>query len=169
MLGPGPNPNRNSELNSAMPQKIHKTMEDNNDFWDDIDKMLDNGTSPFAAYAQVPLPLEATAPPMLAAESKPNISIERSLSTQVDMVKAAMRTLVDKVGPKITLARFKKEAIRAWERKYPNSIGRTNKFQTFVKMNMKDIRSRNPNMTHSDHMKLIGRMWKADKTATAAP
>ena len=165
------------------------------EFWDDIDKMIDNGTTPFAEFAQVPFTVEApnlidtyeesaAAPPFPFPVEAPNLidvneksatapvvvrplTIEKSMSSQVDMVKVAMRTLVDKVGPKITLPRFKKEAIRAWQRKYPNSIGRTNKFQTFVKENMKDVRSRNPDMTHSEHMKLIGRMWKALPPTTA--
>lgn len=158
----------------------------NDDFWDDIDNMFDNN-SPFAACAHLPLPIEdiaAPPPPILnkpidggvEAESKSKkvqpqqhvsttLTMERSMSFQVDIVKAAMRAVVEKCGPKITLTRFKKEAVRAWERKFPNSTGRVNKFQAYVKTNMKDIRRLNPTMTHSEHMKLIGRMWKALPTS----
>lgn len=115
-------------------------------------------------------PAICVAPSDFGAKSTRTLTMERSLSFQVDIVKSAIRAAVEKCGSKITLTRFKKEAIRAWERKYPNYIGRTNKFQVYVKTHMKDIRHRNPTMTHSEHMKLIGRMWKdlpaADKAAS---
>ena len=57
-------------------------------------------------------------------------------------------------------SRFKREAIQAWERKYPKTL---TDFQLFTKDNMAGVREAHPNGTHADHMKIIGKLWKTVK------
>lgn len=91
------------------------------------------------------------------------MAADRTFSLDIETLRASFAAIVDKIGNKITFMRFKKEAVKAWIRKYPDAKKQMNKFQLFVKDNIKDVRANNPNMSHGDHMKMLGRMWNDTK------
>ena len=69
-------------------------------------------------------------------------------------------TILEECG-EITLLRFKKEAMKAWKRKYNEPPMR--EFQKFVQSNIKSVREANITEPHATHMKIIGQMWHSSK------
>ena len=72
----------------------------------------------------------------------------------------------------VTLARFKREAGNAWRRKnLPSGPGAQEppmgEFQTFVKENIKTVQRANPDVSHTEHMRTIGSMWRDGKNKRA--
>lgn len=65
----------------------------------------------------------------------------------------------------ITLARFKKEAAKAWQRAFPEGVEKRELkgYQLFVKENMQRVKEENPGKTHMERMAIIGKMWQDSK------
>ena len=78
----------------------------------------------------------------------------------MDNLETALDNIVRVYSHGLSLRKFKKEATNAWERKFPspNKMIR-GAFQEFVKDNLNEVRYNNPEMSHQDHMRLIGQMW----------
>jgi hypothetical protein len=104
--------------------------------------------------APFPFPVPVVAPVQAVA------NLDTSLSIQVDTLRTDLRALVNKCGTRVSYARFKREANRAWLRKYPGSKPPMNAFQAFIKENIKTVRNENPMAGHGEHMKIIGRLWR---------
>lgn len=87
----------------------------------------------------------------------------RADSMEIDSLRNGLRMLLDQVGGSISFAKFKREANRAWKRKFPDYKPYVNPFQAFVKDNIKVVRDNAPTQGHGDHMKTLGRMWRDAK------
>lgn len=155
-------------------------MDDN--FWDEIDAMI---VSPFASAAvQVatvggdeipnimddtiafaPMPPQPT-PPMIPTPTPTQIAtcesgvLATSMSIQVDTLRQDLRALVNKCGSRVSFARFKREACKAFLRRNPGAKPPMNAFQAFIKEKIKEVRQENPTSGHGEHMKMIGRLWR---------
>ena len=101
-----------------------------------------------------PVPIEVPAP--LPAPLVVNMNAE-DLRRALDNILASF--------PNIPLTRFKKEAIQAWRRKFSdgNEAVPVREFQSFVKDNIKDVQNSNIGGSHTDHMRIIGNMWRETK------
>ena len=80
-----------------------------------------------------------------------------------DLCRALDEVLARSGFENVPLARFKKEAGNAWRRKNPDGRVPMRQFQTFVKANIKGVRGANPEASHAEHMRAIGRMWRDTK------
>ena len=88
------------------------------------------------------------------------VAAEKTLQSAMDDIVAAF--------PNVPLARFKREAGIAWRRKnLPSGPGAPappmGEFQTFVKENIKTVQQGNPAVSHAEHMRTIGSMWRDGK------
>jgi hypothetical protein len=84
--------------------------------------------------------------------------------------RAALETNLDKTISgygTISLARFKKEAAKAWHRAFPAGLEKreVKGYQLFVKENMPKVKTDNPDKTHVERMAIIGQMWQDTKGA----
>lgn len=82
--------------------------------------------------------------------------------------RAKLETDLDKVLSEygtISLARFKKEAAKAWNRAFPNGLEKRELkgYQLFVKETMPRVKEENPDKTHTERMAIIGKMWQESK------
>lgn len=93
------------------------------------------------------------------AEHSETVIAPLSLEKRLDMI-------IEECG-EISLMRFKKEATKAWKRKYNEPPMRD--FQKFVKMNIKTVRDDNIDDSHANHMKIIGQMWRDNKRQRQNP
>lgn len=117
-------------------------------------------TTPFANSEVQQLPLfESSATSPAAAQNL----LQRTLTDEIDTLRGYITRMINNTGDKITLMRIKKEVTRAWLRKHPDSKRNMNKFQEYVRDNIKQIRANNPTLSHADHMRLLGRMWNDTK------
>jgi hypothetical protein len=96
-------------------------------------------------------------------------TLKTTKASKKDMNIKALRTEFDKMMAqpqfaKMTLKLFKTEAVAAWNRAHPEgTVKKANAYTEFVKENMQMVRTKYPHITHEDHMKHIGMMWKKHK------
>jgi hypothetical protein len=86
--------------------------------------------------------------------------------TKKSKLEAGMDKLIQDYG-NISLARFKKEAAKAWQRAFPDGIEKRELkgYQLFVKETMPRVKAEHPDKTHVERMAIIGRMWQESKGA----
>ena len=84
----------------------------------------------------------------------------------VDDLRNALDDIVTAYSQHTTYTRFKREAAKAWERKYPDAKPPMGAFQNFVKTHMMEVRTAHPDASHQDHMKMLGAMWSSAKPQT---
>jgi hypothetical protein len=94
----------------------------------------------------------------------PVVAVEKTLQSALDDILAAF--------PDVPLTRFKREAGIAWRRKNLQSGPGAQEppmgeFQTFVKENIKTVKRANPDVSHAEHMRTIGSMWRDGKNKRA--
>ena len=63
-------------------------------------------------------------------------------------------------NPTLKLSNIRREIDNIWFSINPADRPKPNMFRTFVRNNMKRVRSENPTLSHGDHMKLLGTVWK---------
>lgn len=85
-----------------------------------------------------------------------------------------LETALDKVLADygtITVTRFKKEAVNAWNRAFPDGVEKreVKGYQLFVKENMQRVKADNPEATHIQRMTIIGKMWQDTKGVPLLP
>ena len=107
-------------------------------------------------------PFEAIEEP--SAPPAPVVAVEKTLQSALDDILAAF--------PDVPFTRFKREAGIAWRRKnLPSGPGAQEppmgEFQTFVKENIKTVQQANPDVSHAEHMRTIGSMWRDGKNKRA--
>jgi hypothetical protein len=120
-------------------------------------------------FAPMPLPPQPQpTPPMIPTPMQMQTQIATcesgvlatSMSIQVDTLRQDLRALVNKCGSRVSFARFKREACKAFLRRNPGAKPPMNAFQAFIKEKIKGVRQENPTAGHSEHMKIIGRLWR---------
>jgi len=82
---------------------------------------------------------------------------------KVDDLRNALDGIVKDFGDNITLRKFRREASMAWQRKYPDNNAPQGAFQAFIKNNIANVRENNKDMSHQDHMRMVGKMWSDNK------
>lgn len=97
----------------------------------------------------------------------------KKIQNPTDSKKAKLEASMDKLLQEygnISLARFKKEASKAWHRAFPDGLEKRELrgYQLFVKENMAAVKAAHPNKTHAERMAIIGGMWQESK-GTPAP
>lgn len=90
-----------------------------------------------------------------------------SSDTKISKLETGLDKLIAEYGT-ISLARFKKEATKAWKRAYPDGLEKRELkgYQLFVKESMPEVKAANPDKTHVERMAIIGKMWKESKGIT---
>jgi hypothetical protein len=96
--------------------------------------------------------------------------IRGTAETKKFKIETGLDKLIQEYGT-ISLARFKKEAAKAWHRAFPDGIEKreVKGYQLFVKETMQRVKAATPNMTHHERMAIIGRMWQETKGTPPAP
>lgn len=91
-----------------------------------------------------------------------------SADSKISKLETGMDKLIADYGT-ISLARFKKEAAKAWKRAYPDGLEKRELkgYQLFVKETMPTVKTANPDKTHAERMAIIGKMWQESKGAPA--
>lgn len=91
-------------------------------------------------------------------------------STKRAKLEAALDKVIADYGT-ITLARFKKEAAKAWHRAFPEGVEKreVKGYQLFVKETMPKVKEEHPDKTHTERMAMIGKMWQDSKGVPPAP
>lgn len=92
----------------------------------------------------------------MAIVSQQDTTSQTPQDITMEKLRSSFDTIVEDNIDKLTLRVFKREAIAAWRRKRPV---RENSYQAFVKNNISNVRTNNPNAPHSEHMKIIGSLW----------
>ena len=105
----------------------------------------DYSSTPF----EFPLPLQR---PLVAVPGK---------TFKLEDLRDALDGILDTFGTFVTQRKFKREAGIAWNRKFPSATTPTAQgtFQAFIKDNIGEVRKENPNASHQDHMRAVGKMW----------
>jgi hypothetical protein len=88
--------------------------------------------------------------------------LETANAFKLDDLRDALDGVVKDYGDKVTLRKFKREAGMAWQRKFPGNEPQ-GAFQAFIKNNIGTVRENNRELSHQDHMRMVGKMWSDNK------
>lgn len=145
--------------------------DDDLEFWNELisDLQMTNPGADPESFAIYETAFENASNEPFEAFEKPSappapVVIEKTLQSAMDDIVAAF--------PDVPLTRFKREAGIAWRRKnLPSGPGAQEppmgEFQTFVKENIKTVQQANPDVSHAEHMRTIGSMWRDVKNKRA--
>jgi HMG (high mobility group) box len=146
-------------------------MDNNEEFvWTDIDLLFQDNNVPqeqIAEKDQVSSGDPSTPTPPPPRPNVPAVNLISFSETHGDDLKQdiskfsrKLNALMKYLGPNPPrFSWYRRQMIRAWDSKYPNS--RTiHGYHVFVKEKLSDLKAAHPQLTHGDHMKLLGKMWK---------
>lgn len=92
-----------------------------------------------------------------------SITVKEKVQFKLEDMRDALDGIVNKYGTYVTLRKFKREAGMAWQRKFPTATLPQGAFQAFIKSTIGNVRDENPNASHQEHMRLVGKMWADNK------
>lgn len=123
--------------------------------------MWEKGEDPPAVPPAVP-----AVPPAMPAVP-PAVPIAPPAGPTHATLRDAMARAVDACPPGTTLATFRKAALDAWRASRPapakTNPAQENPFHPFLREHIAAVRRDNPDATHNEHMKILGKMWKGTK------
>jgi hypothetical protein len=104
--------------------------------------------------------LQASPP---ALSPRPSSSLAKAFN--IIQLRDALDDIAETYVSHVSQRKFKREAGAAWQRKAPTDIPVTpqNMYQAFIKNNIASIRNDNPELSHQQHMRIIGNMWNESK------
>lgn len=112
-------------------------------------------------------PTAAAATAAAAAAAPAVVAVRKN--AKIDGLRSMLEEMFnDEKVNTISLARFKKECVAAWNKAHPEGMApKSNAYTDFVKNNIARIRVENPKLTHQEHMALLGEAWKIEKQTSA--